>query len=147
MFNHDLSSYFQKNNKNKLYILALAFGVLLFLSGCKSAELKAMEDSASVIQLTTGHEVARSLREKDWGFTGPIYPQVIIVYEPINNYTKKEVYDEIVTILEKNNWERYEWSTTPDSFSGSLRQDQFEISIGVTISLNKNHVVIALIIY
>jgi hypothetical protein len=147
MFSHDLSSYFQKNNKNKLYIFVLAISVLLLLSGCKSAELKAMEDSASIIQLTTGQEVRRSLIEKDWGFTGPIYPQVIIVYEPINRYTKKEVLDEIVTILEKNNWERYEWSTTPDSFGGSLRQDQFEISIGVSIDSNKNHVVIVMTIY
>src|SRR6266542_3603376 len=119
----------------------------LFLSGCKSTELRAMENSVSIIQLTKGREVLRSLREKDWGFSGPIYPQVIIVYEPINRYTRKEVLDEIATILEKNNWHKYEWSTTPDSFSGSLRQDRFEISIGVSIDSNKNHVVIDMTIY
>ena len=138
----------RQNKIISVFVIGLILIIPLFLlSGCKSAELKAMENSASVIQLTTGREVSRSLIEKDWGFTGPIYPQVIIVYEPINRYAKKEVLDEIVTILEKNNWERYEWSTTPDSFGGSLRQDRFEISIGVSIDSNKNHVVIVMTIY
>jgi hypothetical protein len=151
MFKHGFSSCFQKNN-NSIYksCIALAFGILLFLSGCgltKSAELRAMENSVSIIQLTTGREVLRLLREKDWGFTGPIYPRVMIRYEPINRYTKKDVFDEIVTILEKSNWQKDEWSATPDSFSGSLRQDRYELSIGVTISSNENHVLVVIIIY
>ena len=136
-----------KGTLKTLFVGLILIIPLFLLSGCKSAELKAMENSASIIQLTTGREVSRSLIEKDWGFTGSIYPQVIIVYEPINRYAKKEVLDEIVTILEKNNWERYEWSTTPDSFGGSLRQDRFEISIGVSIDSNKNQVVIVMTIY
>ena len=107
--------------KHKPYIyksyIVLALGVLLFLSGCKSAGLKALENLVSNMQLTTGREVERYLQDNGRGFiTGEIYyPEVCIVYEPINNYTKKDVYYEIVTILKKNNWQ-YKVSTTPDYF-------------------------------
>jgi len=148
MFNHDLSSYFQKNNKNKLYILALAFGVLLFLSGCKSAELKAMENSTSIIQLTTGREVSISLRDKHRGIVGPVYAQIILVYEPINNHTNKDVYDEIVAILKKNNWEGSEPIMGDDEyFKATLQQGGFEIIADVVIDSKKNHVTIIMRIY
>ena|SRR6266542_1619331 len=119
----------------------------LLLSGCKSTELRAMENSVSIIQLTKGREVLRSLREKDWGFTGPIYPQVIIVYEPINNHTNKEVYDEIVAILKKNNWEGSEPNMGHDYFEAFLHQGDYKISAGVSIDSHKNQIIFITRIY
>ena len=77
MFTHRTSSYFQEN-KNKFYIFALALGILFFLSGCKSAQLKTLENEVSIIQLITGREVSRSVRDKHAGFTGPIYAEILI---------------------------------------------------------------------
>jgi hypothetical protein len=135
-----------------VFIALLASSLLLFLSGCsliKSAELRALDDATSVLQLTTGQEVSRSLRDKDWGFSGPIYPQIIILYEPSSNHTKKDVYDEIVTILEKNDWRKDRWNTVtvPEHFSGSVQQGQFEISGSVNIDPNRNLVIVIMRIY
>jgi hypothetical protein len=149
MFNLIPSGFFQTSSR-KIHILAFAFGVLFVLSGCgiiKSAELQAIENSASVLQLTTGREVRRSLRDKDWGFSGPIYPKITIVYESINSHTEKEVYDEIVAILKKNNWEGDEPVTGRDYFAATFQQDGFDISTGVSIDENKNLVIIVMTIY
>jgi len=150
MFNHGLLNYFQKAN-HKLYMLASVFGVLLFLNGCgiiKSAELRALEEAASVLQLTTGREVRRSLQDKGTALGKPVYAKIIIVYEPINNHTRKEVYEEIVAILIKNNWEGSELNyIIPDSFSGSLHQGQFNISGGVNIETDRNLVIVIMTIY
>jgi hypothetical protein len=136
--------------KHKFYIhkryIALAFGALLFLSGCQSAELKALESSVSIIQLQTGREVNRLMHDKELGFTRTIYPELIIQYEPINDYTKKDVYDEIVAILEKNNWERSDWNIgRSDFFTASLRQGRFTISASVVIYTDKNLVQITML--
>jgi len=104
MFNVGFSSCYQKAS-HKLYMLASVFGVLLFLSGCgiiKSAELQALEDAASVLQLTTGREVSRSLRDKGTALGKPVYAEIIIEYEPVNSHTRKEVFDEIITMA---HWE------------------------------------------
>ncbi len=146
MFKPDLSNYFRKANK-MLAIFALALGVLLCLSGCKSAELKTMENSASILQLTTGREVRRSLIDKQRGFTGPIYPEITIVYEPINNHTKKEVYDEIVAILKKNSWVGSEPLINDDFFKATLQQGNFEITADVVSGLSENLEIIGMTIY
>ena len=97
--------------KHKPYIyksqIILALGILLFLSGCKSAGLRALENLVSNMQLTTGREVDRYSHDQGYGFiTGQIIsPEIHIVYEPVDNYTKRDVYDEIVTILKKHNWQ------------------------------------------
>ena len=145
MFIYRLSSYFQKANHNKRYIFALACGLLLFLSGCeiKSAQLKTLENSVSIIQPTTGREVDRYTRNAQAGFTGPIYAQIRIEYEPINDYTKEDLYDEIVAILEKNSWERNEWNIgRSDFFRASLEQGGFALSAIVLIRSDKNLVTI-----
>ena len=136
MFNYELSSYFQKANNNKLYIFALACGLLFFLSGCeiKSAQLKALENSVSIIQPTTGREVDRYTRNAQAGFTGPIYAQIRIDYEPINNHTKEDLYEEIVAILEKNNWEGKECDgCRTTAFIASLPRDDYPTSIHATV--------------
>jgi len=120
---------------------------LFFLGGYKSPELKAMENSASVLQLTKGHEVERYITDKHSGFTGPIYPEVLIVYEPINNYTQKEVYVEIMTILENNNWERDKSYIFPDGFKAYLQHGYFKIITNVNIDSRNNHVIVKMIIY
>ena len=135
--------------KHKFYIhkiyIVLAFGVLLLLSGCQSAELKAMENSTSIIELTTGSEVSRWRQDKGVTLGKPDYPEVRIEYEPVNNYTLEDIYDEIVAILERNNWEREELSIDRSGFyRASLPQDSFSIQATVSIQLDRNIVSIRL---
>ncbi|MBI5952928.1 MAG: hypothetical protein HY865_14825 [Chloroflexi bacterium] len=120
---------------------------LFFLSGCKSAELRAIEDAASVLQLTKGKEVRRWTDDGGEAMGKPVYPHVLIVYEPINNYTQEEVYAEIVTILESNNWEGNEPNPGRDYFKAYLQQGQFKISTGVAIDDRNNHVTVKMIVY
>jgi hypothetical protein len=132
MFSHVLSSYLKKINNTKLYFFTLTFSLLIFLSGCeiKSAQLKALENSVSIIQPTTGREVDRYTRNAQAGFTGPIYAQIRIDYEPINNHAKEDVYEEIVAILEKNNWEGKECDgCRTTTFIASLPRDDYPTSI------------------
>jgi hypothetical protein len=118
--------------------IALAFGILFFLSGCKSAELITLESAASIIQLQTGREVSRSLEDKDVVLGKPVYAKIQIEYEPINPYTKEDVYEEIVAILEENHWERDKDNIVPDAVSGSLQQGDFKILTTVLIQPDKN---------
>ena len=118
---------------------ALALGVLLFLSACTSSELKELEEAASIIQLQTGREVNRSVRDKDVVLGKPVHAEMRIDYEPINNYTMKEVYDEIVAILEKNNWEGEECNgCNYDAFSASLQQDHRYIPLSATVLVDSD---------
>lgn len=149
MFNHSHSSYFQKANKNRIIFtlfkscLALAFGVpFFFLSGCKSAELRAVENSASILQLKTGREIERYVQDLDpeWmPVVSKSRPEVTIRYEPINNYTTKEVFDEIVAILIKNNWKEVEGAKLPGYFRATLQQQgHYDLHADVVIDSNKN---------
>lgn len=109
--------------KIHIYIIFIlfVFGILIFLSGRKAAstELKAMSDSvAATAQLTTGQEVGREYQER---VTKPLLgkpkqPQVRIEYQPINSYTKEDVYKEIIKVLEANDWERIELSTPQSGY-------------------------------
>ena len=152
MFNHGLLVYFQKANNNltinKSYI-ALAFGVLLFLSGCdiKSAELNAMESAVSIIELQSGREVSRRYQDREPKplLGKPKEPEFRIEYEPINHFTQEDVYDEIAAILEKNNWEREELSIAQSGyFKASLPQGDLTIVAEVLIHSMSNIVSIHL---
>lgn len=145
MFSPIPLSFFQKANY-KLY-LALTLGFLLFLSSCKSAQLQTIEDSTSVLQITTGREVNRWANDRDWGFSGTIYPEVLIEYEPVNTHTKQEVYDEILTTLKKNHWQGSEPNKSHDYFEASLQQSGFEILAKVAIDHYSNTVVADFVIY
>jgi hypothetical protein len=141
MFNRGPSTCFQKIDNTKLYMIALTLSFLLFLSGCetKSAQLKALESSASIIQLATGHEVNRSLRDKEAGLTGPVYAEIRIEFEPNDNYTKEAVYKEIVNILEENNWEGEACKACDSaSFSASLPQDDYPIPINARVRIHSD---------
>ncbi len=134
---------------HKIYIV-LTLGVLLFLSGCriiKSAELRALEDAASILQLTTGQEVRMRIQDKGTALGKPIYAETLIVYEPINHHTKQDVYDEIVAFLKKNNWEGDEPLAGHDFFKATLQQGGFEISTDVLIDSDENLVKIYMTIY
>lgn len=98
------SHYFPKT---RFYIFAFALGILFMLSGCKSAQLKELEALASSIQPPMGQEVSRISRDTSPAITGfgPTPAKIYIEYGPINNHTKEELYDEIVTILEENGGE------------------------------------------
>jgi hypothetical protein len=131
--------------KTLLVIGLILIILLLFLRWCKSAELQAIEDAASVLQITTGREVRRSTQDKSTALGKPVYPEIFIVYEPINNHTRKEVYEEIVAILKKNNWEGSE--PFVDYFKATLQKGGFEISTKVVIGEIKNIVTIRVTIY
>jgi len=119
------------------HIFVLALIILLFLSGCKSDQLKTLESSLSTIQLTTGREVSRYARDRSEGFTGPIYANIRLEFEPINQYSKKDVYDEIVAYLEENNWEEDECNGCSSGyFSASLPQDPYPIPLSVEVLLH-----------
>ncbi|CAG0991561.1 hypothetical protein ANAEL_02324 [Anaerolineales bacterium] len=134
-----------KKTRNSIGLILLIF--LFFLSGCKSAALQAIEDAASVLQITTGREVDRWTHDKGKALGKPVYPEIFIVYEPINNHTKEEVYAEIVAILKKNNWVGREPITGYDYFKATLQQGGFEISTKVVIGRIKNIVTISVAIH
>jgi len=121
-----------------IFGLVTVIFLMLFLSGCKSAELQAIENSASVLQITTGREVNKWTHDKGVTLGKPVDAKILIVYEPINNHTRKEVYEEIVAILEKNNWMGSEPNTGRDYFVATLQQGSFEISTEVVIGEIKN---------
>jgi hypothetical protein len=129
-----------------VFVLMVVISLLLpLLSACKSAALQTIEDAASVLQLTKGREVNRWTQDTGKALGKPVYPDILIVYEPVNNHTRKEVYEEIVTILKKNNWQGKE--PFADYFVATLRQGGFEISTEVSIDENKNIVTIKMTIY
>jgi hypothetical protein len=121
-----------------VFIVLLVFGTPFFLSGCgiiKSAELGAIENAASVLQLTTGQEVSRSLQDKGTALGKPVYAEIYIEYEPINNYKKEDVYDEIITILERNGWEGKEATTLAREFSASYSASLKELNVALFIDV------------
>jgi len=99
------------------------------------------------LQLIKGQEVNRFLQDGGKAMGQPVYPEVLIVYEPINNYTQKEVYVEIMTILENNNWERDKSYIFPDGFKAYLQHGYFKIITNVNIDSRNNHVIVKMIIY
>lgn len=120
---------------------ALAFAILFSLSGCQSAELKALENSTSIIQLTTGSEVSRRHQDKGETFGKPNSPEVRIEYEPVANYTVDDVFKEIINTLEKNNWQKVKLGIPyPGFYRATSIQDDFKILAEVKIQLEKNKV-------
>lgn len=130
--------------------VALAFGVLIFFSGCntRSAEVNAMLDSSvATTQLTTGSEVRRRYQDRETNplLGKPKQPEFRIEYEPKSNYTQEDVYDEIVGILENNNWENEELGIAQSGYyKAALSQDGFSIVAEVLIHSRSNIVSIQL---
>ncbi len=126
------------------FVIALAFGILIFLSGCntRSDELNAiLKSSVATTQLTTGREVSR--RQQDRGSTlgKPVYPELMLEYEPINNHTKQEVFAEIIANLERDNWKREESSVPqPDFLRATLPQGNFSLVAAAYIDPERNTV-------
>jgi hypothetical protein len=138
---------FAQRYSYKSYIV-FAFGILLFLSGCKSAKLQALENSVSTVELTTGREVRRSLTDDGTGLLGkPTYAEVLIVYEPIGNHTKQEVFEEIGIVLKQSNWEDYgnasiDYSGKFYYFRTFLQYDGYPVTVWVNTSPAENQVVL-----
>lgn len=146
MFNCGLSRHLLKA---PICILIFAFGFLLFLCGCetKSAQLQELESLVSDLQLTSGLEISRWSQDTEPGFTGPIYAEMRIEYEPVIGYTKEEVYSEIVDFLKNNSWKGEACTVcTTSFFSASLEQDGYPIPIRakVRVDLDENLVSISL---
>ena len=127
--------------------VVLVLGVFLFLSWreTKSAQLQELESLASIIQLNTGRELSRSYQDTEAGFTGPIYAELRINYEPIDNYTKEEVYNEIVFILIENGWEGEECDgCSSASFSASLQRDDYPIPINAIVLVPSDEFIVSI---
>jgi len=120
--------------------------VISFFSLKQSKELKAMlASSASNIQLSTGNEVRRSYQDSGRTLGKPIPAEVIIEYEPKNNYTEGDIYDEILKTLLNEHWQKEELSTDQSGFfRASLPQDAFIIRASVYIQLDRGIVSIRL---
>lgn len=123
--------------KYKFHI-ALALGVLLLLTGCKSAQLKVLESSALKIQPSTGSEVSRSIQDKSVVLGKPVYAEVSIEYKPNTNHTTREVYEEIIKNLEKNNWTKDEVNVIPDYYSATSAQEYSTLKVRMMIDSQKN---------
>ena len=122
------------------FAIVISLLTLLFLSGC-SADLQRIKKSASTLQLKTGREIKRSTHDESWGpFVISIQrPEVFIKYEALNGYTTKEVFDEIVAILKKNNWEEDKGAKLPIYFGATLQQQgYYDLHTSVTINSNGN---------
>ncbi len=136
-----------KKARSVFALMAVVSLLLPLLSACKSAELQAIEDATSVLQLTKGREVERFLQDGGKAMGKPVYPEILIVYEPLSNYTQEEVYAEIVTILKNNNWVGSEPNTGRRYFEASLQQGKFNISTGVAIDKRNNHATVTMTVY
>jgi hypothetical protein len=121
-----------------LLVAGVVFAALMIYK-TKSAQLQELESLTSIIQLNTGREVSQWYQDTEAGFTGPIYAKARIEYEPIDNYTKEEVYNEIVSILIENGWEGEECNgCSSASFGASLQQDDYPIPINATVLIRSD---------
>ena len=146
----------QKSKRNTKRFILVIFAVLLvwvifvavefgFLNLGSSTQLKTLENLISSIQPTTGRELTRNVQDTERGFTGPIYAEIFVQFEPINDYTKKDVYDEIVAILEKNSWEENECRACDVGFfSAYLSQDPYPIPLSVTVHIKSNKNIVSI---
>ena len=124
------------NRKNHL---VFALGCLLILSGCQSAELKSLEDASSVFKLSTGSESSRWSQDKGTTLGKPVYPELRIEYKPDANHSVEDVYQEIINILEKNNWQKEKVTIDqPGFYLASLKKDDFVIQASVLILTERN---------
>jgi hypothetical protein len=135
---------------NVIKIIILLALCIFLLGGCKekSKELVAMlESSISTTALTTGLEIDRS--QFDWGegLIKPTRPEVRIQYKPKNNYTKEDVYEEIIENLEESHWDREEEPGIKQAgfYRAFLPQDGFTIRATVQILSEENIVNVRLI--
>lgn len=139
MYNNTLL-IFSPKHRNKLYVLVLIF--LFSIGGCKKAEsgeLQAMVDaSAAINHLTTGKEVSRQAQERETDplFGKPKQPELRIEYEPLDNYTKADVFEEIVGVLKKDGW--VSSSDRSGYFTASLQQGYYTILAEVLLRSNDN---------
>jgi len=115
--------------------LTIIIGLVISLVALKqSNELKAMLDtSVSSMSLTTGTEVRRSIEDNNTTLGKPIAARVIIEYKPKDNYSEKDVFDEIVQNLLDEHWQKEDLNTNqPGFFIASLSQDAFIIEAAVS---------------
>lgn len=114
-----------------LILLLITFVALAFIAirySTQSRELKVMLNASIVTtSLTTGNEVRRSTQDKDTTLGKPLYPEVIIEYKPKDNYSLGDLHNEIVSIFEKENWERQEVQLPSPEYQAILQQNGFFI--------------------
>jgi hypothetical protein len=124
-------------------VIAVVIGVLIYLKvTAKSAELTAMiENPVTTTPLVTAREVRRWEHDKGQSLGKPLYAEVTVEYEPVNNYTKVDVFNEIIGVLNKNNWQKKELIIAqPDYYKAILPQEDFIIEASVLIHDDRNSV-------
>ncbi len=138
-------------------LLLLEFLVILVFSGVqktKSEGLKAMlANPVANMQLTTAREVRRYQMDKDKTLGKPGYAEILVIYEPIDNNTQGDVYDEIVGNIENSGWERDSYSAERDDYySGALPYYKTSVSkgrldIGVSTASESSNVTLSIVAY
>ena len=145
MSTNNLLLFFHKN-RNKLYVLI--FILLFSVSGCKaeSTELSAISGtSVATAQLTKGRELSRQSQDRETHplIGKPKQPEMRIEYEPINDYVKEDVFNEIVDILKNDGWTSN--TERVGYFTASLPQGNFTIIAEVLVHSQDNIVSVTLV--
>ncbi len=101
-------------------VIVALFTLMVFI---KTRDLRELESVASKIQVKTGQLISRSSQNSGNVLGKPIYADLNLYYKPLNNYSKRDLYNEIISLLEKNNCKRDSINIVPDYYSGSMRGD------------------------
>jgi hypothetical protein len=128
-------------------ILALAAFYVLTACDMHSTELRMLlEHPASNLTLKTGHEIARTIRDKDKVFGKPVYPKVRISYEPTNHHSRSDVYAEILENLENVGAARKPYNVPSEGgYHGSIATSSAEYDVLVTYSSSESNTVILIL--
>ena len=129
------------STKHTVLFLLLAGSILLLLSGCKyikSQQMHELEQLADTVQIQSGIVVDRQQRDREKVLGKPVYANIRIIYKPVDNYTKQDVYREIITVLEQNNWEgKVCEGCTTDYYTAGLQQGNYPIPIRAKVRVSK----------
>lgn len=129
-------------------LIGFAISTSLLLSSCggSSRELQAMlNTSQSFKQLNTGYETRRWEQDNGASLGKPEYPGLTVVYMPKNSNTLDNVFDEIIDILNKDNWKSESRNIDqPDHYTAKLPQPDFSIVVEVVKDTKNNTVSVIL---
>ena len=120
--------------KNQFQIFIILFVLLFSVRGCKSAELKTLEEEISVLQLKTAEEIDRDAQDKSRGIMGYLDAEIYVEYRPLENYSQRDVYKEIILRLKNNHWVEDECDWCDDKyFRASLSQMPYPIPLSIEV--------------
>lgn len=125
-----------KKARKKTLALFFLFALFFPVSGCKSTQREDLEHLISMLNISTGREVSRHIQDAKDGLTGPVYAEVLIKYEVLDNHTKEELYMEIISTLKKNGWQEQGCDgCNPEVFYASFLQSDYPLPVSVIVHL------------